>query len=135
MNTLKYKLHRPALLLSILLGLAACSIGPREIGVIEGQVSIGPLVPVMREGEEAPTPVPEVYAAREIVIYKKNGKSEVTRLKIDSTGWYRGELPVGIYLIDINRIGIDSSDNLPRQITIRANSVIRLDIDIDTGIR
>ncbi|MGB2963646.1 MAG: hypothetical protein WBB69_06635 [Anaerolineales bacterium] len=102
---------------------------------MEGQVNIGPLVPAMREGEDPPTPAPEVYAAREIVVYKKNGKTEFTRLQLDSTGWYQGKLPVGTYVIDINRIGIDSADNLPMQITISTNSVTTLDIKIDTGIR
>jgi hypothetical protein len=98
-------------------------------------VAIGPLVPVVREGEEAPTPAPEVYAAREIVVYKKNGKTEVSRLQIDATGWYRGQLPVGVYVIDINHLGIDSAAGLPKQIEIQADSITRLDIEIDTGIR
>lgn len=102
---------------------------------MEGQVNIGPLVPVTNVGEEVPTPAPEVYAAREILVYKKDGVTELTQLEIDSTGKYQGELPVGTYVIDINRIGIDSADNLPMQITISTNSVTTLDIEIDTGIR
>ena len=119
----------------LLLVLSACTLGPQEYGVLEGQVNIGPLQPAMQVGEEAPTPAPEVYAAREIVVYKQNGKTEFTRLGIDPTGHYEGELPVGFYVVDINRIGIDSADNLPQEITIKANSTTRLDIEIDTGIR
>ena len=126
---------RPGLLLLFLLALTSCSLGPQETGILEGQVSIGPLVPAMREGEEAPTPAPEVYAAREIVVYNKTGKREITRLEIKPTGWYQGELPVGTYLVDINRIGIDSAAGLPKQITITAGAVARLDVEIDTGIR
>jgi len=123
------------LLLILLISCTACALGPKEYGVLEGQVNIGPLVPVVREGEQSPTPAPEVYAAREIVVYKQNGKTEFTRLEIGATGWYQGELPVGTYVIDINRIGIDRADNLPLEITIKANSTTSLDIDIDTGIR
>ena len=129
---------RFSLLLLLLISFApcvSCNPVPQEFGTLEGQVSIGPLVPVMREGEEPPTPAPEVYAAREIVVYKKNGVTEFTRLGIDSNGWYQGELPVGIYVIDINRIGIDSAADLPLEIEIKSNSVTTLDIDIDTGIR
>jgi hypothetical protein len=129
---------RFSLLLLLLISFAlcaSCNPGPQEFGTLEGQVTIGPLVPVFREGENPPTPAPEVYAAREIVVYKKNGVTEFTRLGIDSNGWYQGELPVGIYVIDINRIGVDSADNLPLEIEIKADSTIRLDIDIDTGIR
>ena len=128
----------PGILFLLLISVAfcaSCSPGPKEYGVLEGQVTIGPLVPVMREGEEAPTPAPEIYAAREIVVYKKNGKTEFTRLQLDSTGWYQGEMPVGTYVIDINRIGIDSAEDLPKEIVIKAEGTIRLDIEIDTGIR
>ena len=126
---------RLGLFLYLLILFTSCALGPVEYGVLEGQVSIGPLVPVMREGEDAPTPAPEVYAAREIVVYKKNGKTEFTRLGIDSNGWYQGELPVGTYVVDINRLGIDSAADLPKQIEIKADSITTLDIEIDTGIR
>ena len=135
MKTPPFQLPRSILIIIFLLALAACSPGPRHTGILEGQVSIGPLVPVLREGEDPPTPAPEVYAARQIVVYKKNGLTEFTRLEIGPTGWYSGELPVGNYVVDINRIGIDSADNFPLEITISANSTIRLDINIDTGIR
>lgn len=123
------------LLLVLLISCTSCALGPKEYGVLEGQVSIGPLVPAVQVGEPDPTPAPEVYAAREIVVYKQNGKTEFTRLEIDSYGHYQAELPVGVYVIDINRLGIDSADNLPMEITIKTNSTTRLDIDIDTGIR
>ncbi len=114
---------------------ASCNQGPEEFGVLEGQVTIGPLVPVIREGEEPPTPAPEVYSAREIVVYKKNGKTEFTRLGIDANGRYQGEPPVGIYVVDINHLGIDSAADLPLEITISPNSKTTLYIEIDTGIR
>ena len=114
---------------------SACSPGPAEFGVLEGHVTIGPLTPVLREGEAPPTPAPEVYAARQIVVYEPNGTTEVTRLEIDPEGNYRGELPVGEYVIDFNRAGIDSADGLPTTILIEAGQTFILDIDIDTGIR
>jgi hypothetical protein len=126
-----------SLLFLLLFLLASCDqvqVG-EDVGTLEGQVSIGPLVPVVQEGEEAPTPAPEVYAEREIVVFEENGKTEVTRLKLDSTGNYQAELPVGIYVVDINRIGIDTADGFPKKITITADAVIRVDVDIDTGIR
>jgi hypothetical protein len=122
-------------MLLLLVYFASCNQGPQEFGILEGKVTIGPLVPVLREGEIPPTPAPEIYSAREIVVYKKDGVTEFTRLQIDSNGIYRGELPVGSYVIDINRIGIDSADNLPLEIKITNISKTTLDIDIDTGIR
>ncbi|MCD6425893.1 MAG: hypothetical protein J7L35_10375 [Anaerolineales bacterium] len=126
---------RLSIIISLLISFSSCSFGPVEYGILEGQVNIGPLQPAVQAGEEAPTPAPEVYSAREIVVYKKNGVTEFTRLEIGPTGWYQGELPVGTYVIDINRIGIDSADNLPIKIEIRGDVTTRLDVEIDTGIR
>jgi hypothetical protein len=123
-----------SLWLAVLL-LASCAQTPQLFGVLEGHVTIGPLVPVMREGEVEPTPAPEVYAAREIVVFMPDGKTEVARLQIDAEGNYGAELPAGFYIVDINHTGIDSAEGLPTEIEVTADGVIRLDIDIDTGIR
>jgi hypothetical protein len=128
-------LVRLCIILVLSISIASCDQGPQELGIIEGKVTIGPLVPVLREGEIPPTPAPEVYSAREIVVYEKDGVTEFTRLQIDSNGKYRGELPVGTYVIDINRIGIDRGKNLPIEIEITNLSITTLDIEIDTGIR
>ena len=115
--------------------LFACAPIPQEYGTLQGQVSIGPLQPVIQEGEVEPTPAPEVYAAREIFVYNENGKTVFTRVSIGSNGSYRAELPVGFYVVDINRIGIDMAEGLPRKIEITSQTVTVLDISIDTGIR
>jgi hypothetical protein len=115
--------------------LFSCSQPPKEFGILEGRVTIGPLVPVTREGELEPTPAPEVFAAREVVVYTEDGKTEFARLKIDATGNYRAELPVGTYVVDINHIGIDTAAELPKEVEITYQGIARLDIDIDTGIR
>jgi hypothetical protein len=113
----------------------ACTPIPKATGTLRGHVTIGPLVPVVRVGEPDPTPAPEVYAARQIVIYKTNGKTEVARAEIDAQGNYEISLPVGTYIVDINRIGIDSAAGLPTEVDIFADQVTVLDVDIDTGIR
>lgn len=134
-NNMKHRLLRIVVVACAVSGLFACTQDPKDYGFIEGHVTIGPLVPVVREGEMEPTPAPEVYAARQVVIYQKDGTTEVTRLKIDSSGYYRAELPVGTYVVDINHAGIDTAADLPREIEITRQGVTRLDIDIDTGIR
>ena len=115
--------------------LASCAPPPRETGVLQGHVTIGPLVPVVREGEPEPTPAPEVYATRQIVIYAEDGRTEVTRVQIDAQGNYRVTLPVGTYMVDINHVGIDRGVDLPATVKIEAHEVTRLDVEIDTGIR
>jgi hypothetical protein len=123
------------LLLCLTLLFVACTPVPQETGILEGHVTIGPLVPVVREGVPEPTPAPEVYASRQIVIYSSDGRTEVTRVQIDGQGNYRVELPVGNYVVDINRAGIDRAKDLPYTVEIVAGQTTRLDVDIDTGIR
>jgi hypothetical protein len=115
--------------------LAACAPTFKETGTLRGHVTIGPLVPVVREGEPESTPAPEVYALRKIVIYKTNGKTEVARVDIDAQGNYEIELPFGTYIVDINRIGIDHAAGLPGKVLVHADQVTVLDVDMDTGIR
>lgn len=114
---------------------AACTSGPQEVGILEGHVTIGPLVPVVQEGVPEPTPAPEVYAARQIVVLQERDSKEVARFKIDAEGNYSGELPEGTYVVDINHLGIDFAKGFPKIIDIVAHQVTHVDVDIDTGIR
>ena len=104
-------------------------------GILQGIVRIGPITPVERPGEKPSIP-PEVFEARKIMVYDKSGKTLIQQVDIDSEGqWYVAHLKPGTYTIDINRIGIDSSDDVPQQVEIQLGITTRLDIDIDTGIR
>lgn len=122
-------------LIWLVLLLVACVAQPQETGTLEGHVTIGPLIPVSQAGVPDPTPAPEVYAARQIVILTADGQREVARVQVGPDGTYRVTLPVGSYLVDINHIGIDAAAGLPATIEIASQQVTRLDIDIDTGIR
>jgi len=102
---------------------------------LKGHVSIGPLQPAIQEGVPEPTPNPEVYAARQIVIFDQSGRKEIARASINVTGDYEIALPAGTYVVDINHSGIDFAKGLPAQVEIRPNEVTLLDIAIDTGIR
>ncbi len=115
--------------------IAGCTDQPKELGTLQGQVTIGPLQPVQREGEPEPTPAPEVYAARKIVVFAPDGETEIVRADIDSSGHYAITLPAGAYVVDINHAGMDSAANLPTTVTIVSRQVTWLDVDIDTGIR
>ena len=123
------------MVLSLTLLLASCTPPPRETGVLQGHVTIGPLVAVVRAGEPEPTPAPAVYAIRQMVIYAEDGRIEVTRVQIDAQGNYRVTLPVGTHVVDINHVGIDRGIDLPATVKIESQEVTRLDVEIDTGIR
>ncbi|MCP4537882.1 MAG: hypothetical protein GY832_12125 [Chloroflexi bacterium] len=113
----------------------ACSAGPQEMDTLKGHVTLGPMLPAMPQGMVEPTPAPEAYAVRQIVIYAEDGEQEIARAQIDSGGTYEIELPVGTYLVDINHAGVDRGIDLPRTVEIASGQVTRLDVIIDTGAR
>lgn len=103
-------------------------------GRLSGNVSIGPLSPVQREGVVEPTPLPELYTSRAIVIYEEDGQTEVKRVQVRPDGTYEIILLNGRYVVDIGRSGIDSAAELPKTVQIDGGRVT-LDVEIDTGIR
>lgn len=111
-----------------------CGCVQKEEGRLEGAVTIGPLCPV-----EPCTPTPDqvraACASRKILVYAEDGRTLLRVLAINPEAGYATVLPAGTYVVDINRIGIDSSDDVPREVTIRPGETVRLDIAIDTGIR
>jgi hypothetical protein len=124
------------LLATVIIGLVlgACCGGVAEIGILQGNVTIGPICPVERPGEPCPVPC-EAYQARKVMIYNNDGTKLVEQVDIDCTGHYLVELHVGEYTVDINYLGIDSSKDVPTKIEIQARQTIEVNISIDTGIR
>lgn len=108
---------------------------PGPMGYIEGQVTIGPLRPAQRLGEPLPPVPPAAYAARAIDVFAADGATLVTRVRINSDGTYRVALAPGTYVVDIARAGVDRARGLPTTVTIASGQTVRLDIDIDTGMR
>ena len=114
--------------------LVGCSGSTMETGRLEGTVAIGPINPVEQEGEEPEIPC-EVYEVRKVMVYDRSGNRLVEQVDIDCQGHYLVDLPPATYTIDINRTGIDHSGDVPVQIEIKSGQTVKLDIDIDTGIR
>ena len=124
----------------VILGLflVGCS-GTVEKGLQQGNVFIGPITPVEQPGQDT-TLRCDVYALRKIMIYDKNGGNLIQQVDIDcdeeeQITRYRVELEPGTYMVDINHIGIDYSDDVPQQVEIKSGLTFKLDIEIDTGIR
>jgi len=118
----------------MVLFIGGCSSAGSETGILQGRVTIGPISPVERPGE-TPTIPCEVYEARRIMVYDEKGNKLIQQIDIDCNGRYITELKTGIYTIDINRIGIDHSSDVPQKVEIKSSVTVGLDIDIDTGIR
>ena len=122
------------MLLAVGFVISGCSNGNTEAGILTGKVTIGPISPVVRPGEELTIPC-EVYEARKIMVYAGDKEELIEQVDIDCDGIYMVELKPDVYTIDINRIGVDYSAEVPRKIVIRAGETFELNLDIDTGIR
>ena len=106
-------------------------------GILQGHVTIGPIWPVEPPGGNPPIP-PQVYEARKVMVYDEKGNTLIEQVDIipkEDFGSYRVDLDAGRYIVDINRIGIDHSGDVPVTIAIVPGQTVYLDIDIDTGIR
>jgi hypothetical protein len=104
-------------------------------GRLSGIVTIGPNCPGP-ETSAGPCPAqPSAYAARKILIYNE-AKSEILfTVDIDSQGAYLIDLAPARYTVDLKPNGKDRSNELPQVVDIKANTVTRVDVNIDTGIR
>jgi len=128
-------MYKQTTVLLLFIFLFACQVAPAPDGILKGHVSIGPIQPAIQDSVPEPTPNPEMYAARQIVIFDQHGRREMARAPINANGEYEIALPAGTYSVDINHSGIDFAEGLPAQVEIQPYEVMRLDIAIDTGIR
>ena len=130
------------LVICILMGslyTVSCQPGGPETVLLQGAVTIGPISPVEQPGVSEPVP-PEVFSSRYLIIYDESGKNLVrevyfTQIEQSAMGYYTAQIAPGTYVIDINRLGVDTADNLPVTITVIADETVTINVDIDTGIR
>lgn len=111
-----------------------CSGGTAGSGILEGNVTIGPICPVEQPGNPCPVPC-EMYQARKVLIYDSNGTKLIAEVDINCNGHYSIELKPSIYTVDINRDVFGHVSGVPQKIEISAGQTVELNIDIDTGIR
>jgi len=121
------------------LTLLSCQPGGAESVLLQGSVTIGPIQPVQQPGENPPVS-PEVFNSRFLIIFDETGRNLVrevyfTQIGQSAVGYYTAQIAPGTYVIDINRLGIDSADNLPVTIDVVADETVTIDVNIDTGIR
>lgn len=115
-----------------------CS-GADEKGLVQGNILIGPISPVEQKDQEI-TLNCDVYALRKVMIYDEYGEKLIQEVDIECNEEekitrYRVELEPGTYIVDINHVGVDYSDDVPVKVEIQSGTTFKLDIEIDTGIR
>jgi hypothetical protein len=104
-------------------------------GRLSGIVTIGPNCPGPQQINNPCPTQPSAYAARKILVYTETKSNLLFTVDIDSQGSYVIDLAPAKYMVELKPNGIDRTSDLPQVVEIRANTVTRVDVSIDTGIR
>jgi hypothetical protein len=76
------------------------------------------------------------YADYPLIILSQDGEKEVARITAEESGKYRVALPPGDYILDVE--GRQPKGHVrakPQRFTVVPNQTVRVDMDIDTGVR
>jgi hypothetical protein len=106
-----------------------------EHGRLSGIVTIGPNCPGPQQNNNPCPTQPSAYAARKILVYTETRSNLLFTVDIDSQGAYVIDLAPAKYMVELKPNGIDRTSDLPQVVEIRTNTVTRVDVSIDTGIR
>lgn len=99
---------------------------------IYGKVTLGPLNPVVREGDESTNEKP--YQAT-IIVKDKNGSHEVKRFSSGENGEFKVYLTPGTYLLDPLSKNSMPPTGKPETVTVKLNEFTEVNITYDSGIR
>jgi len=112
------------------------SINAAAPGFVEGHLKIiSPREVELANGTPASITA-ESYAEYPLIILSRDEKKEIARVTADANGNYRLALPPGDYILDVQ--GRPPKGHVrakPQRFTVTSNQIVRVDMDIDTGIR
>jgi hypothetical protein len=123
------------LLLTFTSGIMANDSAPQ--GVVEGRVMIFPLSDV-NLADDATTEkgaVEQPYSEYPLIVRSPDGKQEIAHVTPDKDGNYRLALPAGDYILDVEGPGRGRVRTKPKPFSVAPNRTVRVDLQIDTGIR
>jgi hypothetical protein len=104
-------------------------------GFVEGHLKIISPTPVELADGNTPTITAETYSEYPLIILNQKEKKEITRVTADRNGNYRVLLPPGDYVLDVEGRARKHVRARPQPFTVVSNQTVRVDMDIDTGIR
>jgi hypothetical protein len=111
------------------------SINAGAPGFVEGHLKIVSPKEVNLADGQPPAITSESYAEYPLIILSKDGKNEVARITADGNGNYHAALPPGDYVLDVQRRAPGHVRAKPQRFTVVSNQTVRVDMDIDTGVR
>jgi len=104
-------------------------------GFVEGHLKIISGKEVELADGNAPVITAENYAQYPLIILSQGGKKEFARVTADGNGNYRTALPPGDYVLDVKGRVRGHVRAKPQQFTVVSNQTVRVDMNIDTGVR
>jgi len=104
-------------------------------GLLEGHLKIISLKEVELAGGNPPKFTAENYAEYPLIVLSKDRQKEVARITPDRDGNYRVSLPPGDYVLDVQGRRPGGVRAKPQPFTVVSNQTVRVDMDIDTGVR
>ena len=104
-------------------------------GFVEGHLKIISGKEVELADGNAPAIMAENYARYPLIILSQGEKKEIARVTADGNGNYRTALPPGDYVLDVKGRVRGHVRAKPQQFTVVSNQTVRVDMNIDTGVR
>jgi hypothetical protein len=130
-SILKYLISACVLLLLA----SRASIDAAPPGFVEGHLKIISPKEVELADENAPAITAKNYAEYPLIILTQDEKKEIARVTADGNGNYHVALPPGDYVLDVKGRVRGHLRAKPQRFTVVSNQTVRVDMDIDTGVR
>ena len=111
------------------------SLNATPTGSVEGRLKIVSRQEVQLADRTPPAPTAENYSDYPLVVLSQDDKKEVARVTPDGNGNYRVVLPPGHYVLDIQDWRHKHIRAASQPFTVISNQTVRVDMDIDTGVR
>ena len=106
-----------------------------EPGVLEGHLKIASLKGVQLDDASPSKGTVADYASYPLLVLSKDGKKKIREVTADKDGNYRMSLPPGDYVLDAKGRAPKGIRAKPKPFTIVSQQTVRVDFDLDTGIR
>ena len=104
-------------------------------GTLEGHLKVISLKEVELAGGKPAKLTAENYAEYPLIILSKDRQKEIARVAPDRDGNYRVSLPTGEYVLDVQGRRPGGVRATPQPFTVVSGQTVRVDMDVDTGIR
>ena len=106
-------------------------------GILEGHLKIlsSKEVQLQDDAKATTEALEQPYSEYPLIVRTRDGGKELARLTADAGGNYRLTLPPGDYVLDIQRRPRGGVRATPQRFTVAAGQTVRVDLDIDTGVR